>query len=826
MPVLKLTAKSLSLALAVLGASQTVEAAYLPGDGETYRVTHNLFGRAGLIEMPNAFFFEDGQFSTTAQHKQPDDRVTLTFQATPWFEGSFRYSVIRGFNKGVGSDDLFDRSFDFKVRLSKQKGFWPATALGIQDFGGTGIYGGEYLVASWATKKVNVTAGLGFGRLGSRGDLTNPFIAISEKFRHRGTFDGIEETGQLNIDRFFRGEDTALFGGIEYLTPIKGLKAIIEYSGDEYKPERARQLTEVDSPINLGLTYKPNDWLEGGLSYINGNQVSLRMTIRTNPGRKTKYPRIDRPRLPYKMRETTSAPNAVLQRMPNSRLVPAPNGNELVLQESVEKPVFSLKDNYLHASFQADLNTPVKRIDYTQIGDYRNNNNELQSYTDVINEGDKSSQVAIFAQNTYQSLPGTPSRIATKASLATPLDASQEERIRKHISKLAGQQQIGIEAIILNGAEVSVYFKNAKYSRDSEAIGRLMPILTLSLPDNIEIFHLIPVAHGVSLASVTINRSALERTLLQNGSSEELFNASYFEAGPAGYPPGKSISAPYPRYAVGISPTVQHSLFDPDDPLRIQVAAKLRASLEVAPGLELHGVYRFDLYNTLEDVVRESNSILPRVRSDAAKYFRQGQSGVDQLAVYYHRKLTPNLYGRVAGGLFEEMFGGIGGEILYRPYGKRWAVSFDAFFMKQRDYDRGFKFLDYETVTAFTRFYYDTPFYDMRAQVDVGRYLAKDIGATFSLTRRFRNGTELGAFFTLTDVPFEDFGEGSFDKGIILKIPFHTLSLVDTRRSFSTVIRPLSRDGGAQPHTGRTLYTITDPFNFGDLRRNWEGVFD
>ena len=45
-------------------------------------------------------------------------------------------------------------------------------------------------------------------------------------------------------------------------------------------------------------------------------------------------------------------------------------------------------------------------------------------------------------------------------------------------------------------------------------------------------------------------------------------------------------------------------------------------------------------------------------------------------------------------------------------------------------------------------------------KVDAGRYLAGDWGATFALDREFDNGWKVGAYFTLTDMPFDEFGEG------------------------------------------------------------------
>lgn len=172
------------------------------------------------------------------------------------------------------------------------------------------------------------------------------------------------------------------------------------------------------------------------------------------------------------------------------------------------------------------------------------------------------------------------------------------------------------------------------------------------------------------------------------------------------------------------------------------------------------------------------------------------------------------------------MYAGVGGEVLYRPWGKRWALGLEVDYVQQREFDRGFELSDYKTVTGFAKWYYEVPYQDLRVELNVGRYLAEDIGATFKISRTFDNGTEIGAFATLTDVPFEDFGEGSFDKGIVIKIPFHTLSFFDTKRIYSTIIKPLTRDGGAQVWSGAPLYDTTHQYSLGQIRRNWEAVFE
>ena len=57
-----------------------------------------------------------------------------------------------------------------------------------------------------------------------------------------------------------------------------------------------------------------------------------------------------------------------------------------------------------------------------------------------------------------------------------------------------------------------------------------------------------------------------------------------------------------------------------------------------------------------------------------------------------------------------------------------------------------------------------------------GRYLAKDSGVTFDFSRIFRSGMRVGAFFSLTDISFEEFGEGSFDKGFYFHVPLEIFS--------------------------------------------------
>ena len=92
-----------------------------------------------------------------------------------------------------------------------------------------------------------------------------------------------------------------------------------------------------------------------------------------------------------------------------------------------------------------------------------------------------------------------------------------------------------------------------------------------------------------------------------------------------------------------------------------------------------------------------------------------------------------------------------------------------------------------------------------------GRYLAKDVGATLEVRRTFGNGWQVGLWASLTDVPFDVFGEGSFDKGIYFQIPLSSLFGAPASRAlFSTALRPIQRDGGQrlEGHGGKIFWDV------------------
>ena len=67
----------------------------------------------------------------------------------------------------------------------------------------------------------------------------------------------------------------------------------------------------------------------------------------------------------------------------------------------------------------------------------------------------------------------------------------------------------------------------------------------------------------------------------------------------------------------------------------------------------------------------------------------------------------------------------------------------------------------------------------------------------------------VGAYATKTNVSAERFGEGSFDKGLYLRIPFDVMTTKRSSSSAFLAYNPLTRDGGARLNRNFTLHGAT-----------------
>ncbi|AKP00092.1 Bacterial putative lipoprotein (plasmid) [Marinovum algicola DG 898] len=384
---------------------------------------------------------------------------------------------------------------------------------------------------------------------------------------------------------------------------------------------------------------------------------------------------------------------------------------------------------------------------------------------------------------------------------------SAQNSTERRADQVLKQYGMGLHGLTITGATARIEIDNRSYLSQAQAVGRAARAMTGVLPAQVETFEVVPVKNGIAGAEVTLRRRDLETLEFELDGAWDSYARARIESAtdPLNPVPGR-----YPYFDYDIGPYFATSFFDPDNPFRADAGIELSARFEPVQGVVLQGAVRKKLVGNLDESTRDSTSVLPHVRSDFNLYEKHGDPALKHLTGGYYFKPGEDLYGRVTAGYFETQYGGISTELLWKPVDSRLAAGVEVNYVRQRAFDQGFEFRDYEIATGHASLYYDFG-NGYEAQIDAGRYLAGDWGATFALDRTFKNGWSVGAFATLTDVPFDEFGEGSFDKGIRIEIPIGWVNGQATRETYTNVIRPVTRDGGARVNINDRLYeTVRD----------------
>ena len=229
----------------------------------------------------------------------------------------------------------------------------------------------------------------------------------------------------------------------------------------------------------------------------------------------------------------------------------------------------------------------------------------------------------------------------------------------------------------------------------------------------------------------------------------------------------------------------------------------------IKENLFLNTNLKYSLVNNFDDLRFPPLDTFPaQVRSDIKQYLKNMDGGVliGRAQLDYHYSHNQYNHFMVTGGILEDMFSGYGAEYLYFRPNTNYSIGFEVFHVQKRDYEWGFGHLDYKNMTYNANFYYrnygSIPF-DMK--LSIGEYLAGDKGSTIEFSRKFKSGVNFGIFATFTDVSTEDFGEGSFDKGIFFNIPIY-------RNFINYTWRPLTKDPGAKLIRRNSLYDLLVKF--------------
>ncbi|NGX43546.1 MAG: hypothetical protein K940chlam7_01844 [Chlamydiae bacterium] len=225
-----------------------------------------------------------------------------------------------------------------------------------------------------------------------------------------------------------------------------------------------------------------------------------------------------------------------------------------------------------------------------------------------------------------------------------------------------------------------------------------------------------------------------------------------------------------------------------------------------------------NLYD-VKDVDKLNPSQLINVRTDAVNYYKQDDVTVDEAYIQKDWNICRGWFTRIAGGLFEEAYGGVASEFLYYPVGSCWAVGVEGAYLRKRTFSgigfsdkirklEGFRptFQRFRGSQYFANLWVNVKEFDIDLNVKAGRFLAKDWGVRTELSRHYLSGMQVYFWYTYTDGRDKVNGNRYHDKGVGIALPLDIFYTHTSRHKWNYGISAWLRDVGAIALTGRPLY--------------------
>jgi Exopolysaccharide biosynthesis protein YbjH len=662
--------------------------------------TPNLHGQSGYINMPSASVEEDGTFSMGYSYDAPYGDLWLSSTILPFIQVTGRYvsiTGIQGFSSTTGYGTNYgrykDKVLDAKIRLWNEGTWLPSVAVGRTDLFGTGLFKGQYIVASKTFGDTrNIEASLGYGK-------TRP---------------------------------SGLFGGLRWTpTNLPNWSLVAEYDANDYANDFSASQTFAGQRKKgpaAGLEYRWG-WL-GIQAARHQNNSSINAFVSIPFSEKEFVPKIYEPAY-YQEQQVRQRPSiAEWQRDPaqGTALVQA------LISQDYKNVRIELKDNTLHLTLT---------------------NNRISNLGRAV--GRAARTALAFAPI------GTTSLRITYTRTEQPFATYTFSNLEKLNAYLDGKI---LREDFLDTVQVNYATPGDIIHTDQEGM----------------------------LAGVK-DDSGLGLLLGQEGHIIQI----------------SSVDQEANRFK--IIPKLGFFFNDPSGALHYELAAVTHYDKRLSEGLYLNSTLGLKIVETVSEVKQPSNSLLPHVRSDVADYKRGNALKLHRLLLNKYFTPDERWYARVSGGIYEEMFRGIGSQVLYLPKDSRWATDLSVDALQQRDFKGWLGKQNYNTVTAIGALHYRLP-YDVTATARVGRFLAKDEGVRGELKRRFHSGIEVGAWYTRTN-GHDTTSPGSvaspyFDKGIFVSIPLGTMLPSDSQATAGFALSPWTRDVGQMVVSPGDLYDMLE----------------
>lgn len=364
------------------------------------------------------------------------------------------------------------------------------------------------------------------------------------------------------------------------------------------------------------------------------------------------------------------------------------------------------------------------------------------------------------------------------------------------------------------------------YAPAPQQIGRAARSIATHGGPDAKAVEISPMILNLRGPTVRLMRPDLERALTKKqGSPEELWtNTTFSQAAPAHERrlPGRA----------GFSLTLDNALSLSEEDHGLLYRTSLLAHAEISrifKSFTIGTAGRLNIKDNLKALAETRSPALLPVRSDI-DLFTQDRLSLESSYLNWTSTPAPDLHTSVTFGYLEEMYTGLGGEVLYRPFDSRFALGAELWQLFRRNPDSLLHLgLNGDHVlSGHIGAWYDVPRYNLTLSAKAGRYLAEDIGATLALDKKFRNGASLSAYITVTDSSDADpFGGVTHAwQGLSLSLPLGSFRYLPDGSNIRIAAHPFGRDAGQTVQSPLKLYDLTENLTLDHLSRHWGNVLE
>ena len=409
--------------------------------------------------------------------------------------------------------------------------------------------------------------------------------------------------------------------------------------------------------------------------------------------------------------------------------------------------------------------------------------------------------------------------------------------LQSHGGNWPGRYNSDIKSSDPNSGQISLYGTNSDqtnafalfdltpFSPTAQQIGRAARQLSDHTGDTTRRLTVRPAVFGLQGPNITLSRRDLDAALHKNGSPEEIWQDA--EIKPAAATKTSSENRKYP-WITKFRLDTQLSLSEEDSGLLYRSGLVLDIKRQWPYGFVTGNAARLNIGDNLHRLAIYRTASSDPVRSDV-DLFASRRIGLDRSFLSWLKSINTETHMAVTGGLLEEMYSGAGAEILYRPFGKTWAVGAEGWRIFRRDPGSTAGIIsNHAGFTGHINFWYEPPGTNLTLFGKAGRYLGEDVGATAGLQTTFDNGAILKGFLTTTDKSDPDiFGDTThLYGGLQLTLPFGHFKYTPDGTDIRIKAEPFGRDAGQTLDNPLPLYKLTEPMSYRRIAQSWKTILN